>query len=85
MKTTTLLAASLLSLPAFAEAAAAQAFIAEHGGRALAFDEIDRSTVHDLRNAAHGGLAVVYRRPDGNVGWIDPQRTTKGAAAQAVG
>ncbi|MCV2219797.1 nitrous oxide reductase accessory protein NosL [Thauera sp. Sel9] len=42
-------------LPAFAEAAAALAFIAEHGGRALAFDEIGRSTVHDLRNAAHGG------------------------------
>ncbi|WP_068639284.1 nitrous oxide reductase accessory protein NosL [Thauera butanivorans] len=42
-------------LPAFAEAAAAQAFIAEHGGRALAFDEIDRSTVRDLRSAAHSG------------------------------
>jgi ribosomal subunit interface protein len=28
-----------------------------------------------FRNAAHGGLSVVYRRPDGNVGWIDPQRT----------
>jgi len=27
---------------------------------------------------------VVYRRPDGNVGWIDPQRTTRGAA-QSVG
>jgi ribosomal subunit interface protein len=24
-------------------------------------------------NAAHGGLNVVYRRSDGNVGWIDPQ------------
>jgi ribosomal subunit interface protein len=23
-------------------------------------------------NAAHGGLNVVYRRPDGNIGWIDP-------------
>jgi ribosomal subunit interface protein len=28
-----------------------------------------------FRNAAHGGLSVVYRRPDGNVGWIDPERT----------
>jgi len=27
-----------------------------------------------FRNAAHGGLSVVYRRPDGNVGWIDPER-----------
>ena len=30
-----------------------------------------------FRNAAHGGLSVVYRRPDGNVGWIDPERTLK--------
>jgi len=26
-------------------------------------------------NAAHGGISVVYRRPDGNIGWIDPERT----------
>ena len=34
-----------------------------------------------FRNAAHGGLSVVYRRPDGNIGWIDPERTkpTNGA------
>jgi ribosome hibernation promoting factor len=30
-----------------------------------------------FRNAAHGGLSVVYRRPDGNIGWIDPERTTR--------
>lgn len=30
-----------------------------------------------FRNAAHGGLSVVYRRPDGHIGWIDPSRTTK--------
>ena len=28
-----------------------------------------------FRNAAHGGLSVVHRRPDGNIGWIDPERT----------
>lgn len=28
-----------------------------------------------FRNAAHGGLNVVYRRQDGNIGWIDPERT----------
>jgi ribosomal subunit interface protein len=28
-----------------------------------------------FRNLAHGGLSVVYRRPDGNIGWIDPERT----------
>jgi len=33
-----------------------------------------------FRNAAHGGLSVVYRRSDGNIGWIDPNRTkTNGA------
>ncbi|MEZ5936789.1 MAG: ribosome-associated translation inhibitor RaiA [Hyphomonadaceae bacterium] len=25
-----------------------------------------------FRNAAHGGLNMVYRRPDGNIGWVDP-------------
>jgi ribosomal subunit interface protein len=27
-----------------------------------------------FRNAAHGGLNMVYRRADGNIGWIDPER-----------
>lgn len=26
-----------------------------------------------FRNKSHGGLNVVYRRTDGNVGWIDPK------------
>jgi ribosomal subunit interface protein len=26
-----------------------------------------------FRHAGHGGLNLVYRRTDGNVGWIDPQ------------
>ena len=25
-----------------------------------------------FRHAAHGGINVVYRRPDGHLGWIDP-------------
>ena len=25
-----------------------------------------------FRNASHGGLNVVYRRKDGNIGWVDP-------------
>lgn len=29
-----------------------------------------------FKNAAHGGVAVVYRRPDGNIGWVDPRRTS---------
>ena len=26
-----------------------------------------------FRNSAHGGLSVVYRREDGNFGWVDPK------------
>jgi ribosomal subunit interface protein len=25
-----------------------------------------------FRNSAHGSLNMIYRRPDGNIGWIDP-------------
>jgi len=32
----------------------------------------DQPTVM-FHNSAHGGLNVVYRRADGNFGWIDPQ------------
>lgn len=28
-----------------------------------------------FRNSAHGRLNVVYRRADGNIGWIDPSET----------
>ena len=34
-----------------------------------------------FRNVAHGGLSVVYRRQDGNIGWIDPERTRAGEDA----
>lgn len=37
-----------------------------------------------FRNAAHGGLSVVYRRPDGNIGWIDPERTKPGSGDAAA-
>ncbi len=30
-----------------------------------------------FRNAAHGGLSVVYRRTDGHIGWVDPERTRR--------
>lgn len=33
-----------------------------------------------FRNSAHGGLNVVYRRDDGNIGWIDPQGSTEAGA-----
>ena len=31
-----------------------------------------------FRNGAHGGLNVVYRRDDGNIGWIDPHHRQGG-------
>lgn len=43
----------------------------------MAVMELDMTEAQTIvfRNAAHGGLSVVYRRPDGNIGWIDPERT----------
>jgi len=29
-----------------------------------------------FRNAAHGGFNMIYRRPDGHIGWVDPDGTT---------
>lgn len=40
-------------LPAFADTVAAQAFIAEQGGRALTFEQVDASVVTGLRDANH--------------------------------
>jgi ribosomal subunit interface protein len=37
-----------------------------------------------FRNAAHGGLSVVYRRQDGNIGWIDPERTKSAVSSGSV-
>lgn len=30
-----------------------------------------------FKNSAHGGLNMVYRRKDGNIGWVDPAGNTK--------
>ena len=43
-------------------------------GRAVMELDMTGYPVVVFRNAGHGGLSVVYRRPDGNVGWIDPER-----------
>lgn len=37
----------------------------------MALDLADAPVVV-FRNAGHGGINVVYRRSDGNIGWIDP-------------
>lgn len=49
----------------------------------MAVLELDLSGAPVLlfRNAAHGGLSVVYRRADGNIGWIDPERTIAPSAS----
>ncbi len=53
---------------------------------AMAVMELDLSDspVVLFRNAAHGGLSVVYRRGDGNVGWIDPARTSVERSGQPL-
>jgi len=42
------------------------------GEAVMQMDLVDTSALM-FRNSAHGGLNVVYRRRDGNIGWIDPQ------------
>jgi ribosomal subunit interface protein len=62
------------------DGAGAPAVIAETPARVRAMSVSDAVMQMDLadqpflvfRNAAHGGINVVYRRPDGNIGWIDP-------------
>jgi hypothetical protein len=43
----------------------------------MQMDMVDTSALM-FRNRAHGGLNVVYRRRDGNIGWIDPQGNPSG-------
>ena len=42
-------------------------------GEAVMRMDLADTTALMFRNRAHGGLNVVYRRTDGNIGWIDPQ------------
>ncbi|MGE4129326.1 MAG: HPF/RaiA family ribosome-associated protein, partial [Hyphomicrobiaceae bacterium] len=64
---------------------------AERGIRAMtvsqAVMQLDLSESHFLvfRNAAHGGLNVVYRRADGHVGWIDPAESGSDLAESSEG
>lgn len=46
------------------------------GMAAHELDDIDAPFLV-FRNAAHQGVNIVYRRPDGNLGWIDPARGAK--------
>jgi len=42
--------------------------------------ELANAPVLVFRNAAHGEVNIVYRRPDGHIGWIDPERSQTNAA-----
>jgi len=42
-------------------------------GEAVMQMELSESNVLVFKNEKHGGVNVVYRRDDGNIGWVDPQ------------
>ena len=39
--------------------------------------EISHEDFLIFRNGSHGRLNIVHRRPDGNIGWIDPEENAK--------
>jgi ribosomal subunit interface protein len=42
-------------------------------GEAVMELDLAQSDVIVFKHAGHGGMNVVYRRADGNIGWIDPE------------
>ena len=46
-------------------------------GEAVMQMDLANAPVLIFRNKAHTGLNVVYRREDGNIGWVDPQEPIK--------
>ena len=44
-------------------------------GEAVMQLELSGDKILVFRNEGHGGVNVVYRRDDGNIGWIDPRNT----------
>ena len=44
-------------------------------GEAVMQMELAHARVLVFRNEKSGGVNVVYRREDGNIGWIDPGQT----------
>ena len=51
-------------------------------GRAVMTMDLTEAPVVVFRNAGHGGVNVVYRRGDGNIGWIDPAFSTNKEGAR---
>lgn len=44
-------------------------------GEAVMQMELGEKSMLVFRNVEHGGVNVVFRREDGNIGWIDPRRS----------
>lgn len=42
-------------------------------GEAVMRMELGAQRIFVFRNEGHGGVNVIYRREDGNIGWIDPR------------
>ncbi len=49
-------------------------------GEAVMQMELAHAPLLVFRNDAHGGVNVVYKREDGNIGWIDPRGMEQKAA-----
>ena len=49
-------------------------------GMAVMELDLTEAPVVMFKNAANGGVNVVYRRADGNIGWIDPALVANAAA-----
>ena len=55
------------------ERAAAEEVKAWMARRGISQTELAGAPMLVFRNEKHGGVNVVHRREDGNVGWIDPR------------
>jgi ribosome hibernation promoting factor len=42
-------------------------------GEAVMRLDLSNTPAMMFRNTAHGGLNMLYRRPDGSIGWVDPR------------
>ncbi|MFN3614180.1 MAG: ribosome hibernation-promoting factor, HPF/YfiA family [Rubrimonas sp.] len=49
-------------------------------GEAVMQMELAHAPFLMFRNERHGGLNVVFRREDGNIGWVDPENLVKTAS-----
>jgi ribosomal subunit interface protein len=47
-------------------------------GEAVMQMEMADETFLIFKNESHGGINVVFRRPDGNIGWVDPVAREQG-------